>query len=141
MGRRKSRLGCLFWFCVIPTALFIFVLSVGSRLDTPATRGSPSTQPVTVDPAVAKAAARQEQIDDQFSPWNGSHYGVVRLVKAAMNDPGSFQHVETRYWDQGDHLIVNMTFRGKNAFGAVVVSTVKAWASIDGDTVELLETY
>jgi hypothetical protein len=40
-----------------------------------------------------------------------------------------------------DHLIVNTTFRGKNAFGGVVKNTVKAKVSLDGESVEILEQY
>ncbi len=69
----------------------------------------------------------------QLSEWDGAHHNLVRAVKKVMNDPGSFEHVETVYWDMKDHLVVRMTFRGTNAFGAVVPQTVKAWVDLEGN--------
>jgi len=45
-----------------------------------------------------------------------------------MNDPSSFEHVDTQYRDDGETLFLLMTFRGKNAFGGMVVNTVTAVA-------------
>lgn len=84
-------------------------------------------------------AARKELIKKQFSAWDGSHPALTRIIKKSMNDPKSYDHVETGYWDQGDHLIVKTTFRGKNAFGGVVVNWVKAKVDLKGNVIELLE--
>ncbi len=43
-----------------------------------------------------------------------------------MNDPKSYDHVETKCFDMGDHLVVTTTYRGKNAFGGVVKNWIKA---------------
>lgn len=64
--------------------------------------------------------------EDCFSKWDGSHIELVREVKALMNDPGSFEHVETLYSLQGDKMILTMKFRGKNAFGGVITNTARA---------------
>ncbi len=58
-----------------------------------------------------------------------------------MNDPDSYDHVETVYWDMGDYLVVRTTYRGKNAFGGVVVNWVKAKVNLDGNIIEITETY
>jgi hypothetical protein len=84
---------------------------------------------------------RQAQIDRQFSAWDGSHVKLTRMIKESMNDPSSFEHVKTVYWDMGDHLIINITFRGKNVFNATVTNTIKGKASIDGEVIEVLEQY
>jgi hypothetical protein len=55
-----------------------------------------------------------------------------------MNDPKSYEHVETRYADKGDHLIVKTTFRGKNAFGGVVPNWVIAKTDLDGNVLEVI---
>ncbi|MFA5777311.1 MAG: hypothetical protein WC906_02650, partial [Parcubacteria group bacterium] len=89
----------------------------------------------------AVANARKEVIEKQFSSWDGAHIKLSRLIKDSMNDPDSYEHVETKYWDMKDHLIVNATFRGKNAFGGVVKNTVKAKISLDGENIEILEQY
>lgn len=86
-----------------------------------------------------EAAARAEMLEKQFSAWDGSHVNLTRMIKDAMNDPSSYEHVETRYWDMEDHLIVNTTFRGTNAFGAMIKNTVKAKVSLDGENIEIIE--
>jgi uncharacterized protein (UPF0297 family) len=87
------------------------------------------------------AEARKKKIETQFSPWDGSHRNLERVIKDSMNDPDSYDHVETVYWDRGDHLVVRTTFRGKNAFGAVVKNSVKAKVSLDGQVLQLLDQY
>lgn len=91
--------------------------------------------------AEVEAQKRKEMIERQFSQWDGVHIRLEETIKQSMNDPKSYEHVKTQYWDMKDHLIVNMTFRGKNAFGGVVQNTVKAKVSIDGTDIEILEQY
>jgi len=54
-----------------------------------------------------------------------------------MNDPDSYEHVDTKAFDKGDHIIVKTTFRGKNAFGGVVATRVTADCSLDGDVIKI----
>ena len=90
--------------------------------------------------AKAKAKkARQDRIASGFSAWDGSHRKLERAIKKVMNDPDSYDHVETLYWDQGDYLIVKTTFRGKNAFGGKVLNWVKAKCDLDGNVIQVLE--
>ena len=59
-----------------------------------------------------------------LSGWDGSHREFVRATKRMMNDPKSFDHVETRVTPRdssGRHTII-MEFTGKNAFGGTVRS-------------------
>jgi len=58
-----------------------------------------------------------------------------------MNDPDSYDHAETKYWDMDDHIVVLTTFRGKNAFGGTVKNSVKAKISLDGESIEIIEQY
>jgi len=81
---------------------------------------------------------RQEIIEKQFSVWNGSHRGLTKLIKESMNDPKSYQHVETRYGDKGDYLIVVTTFRGKNVFGGVVKNSVTAKVDLNGNVISII---
>lgn len=85
------------------------------------------------------AKERKEQIESQFSAWDGSHFGLERAIKDAMNDPGSYEHVKTVYWDKGDYLIVSTVFRGKNAFGGIVKNSVKAKVSLSGQVIKILQ--
>ncbi|WP_123631191.1 hypothetical protein [Salinisphaera orenii] len=87
------------------------------------------------------AEKRKKRIESQFSAWDGSHRNLERVIQNSMNDPDSYDHVETVYWDQGDYLIVRTTFRGKNAFGGVVKNSVKAKVSLDGQILQILDQY
>lgn len=85
-----------------------------------------------------KVASRQKKIESQFSAWDGSHRGLTSYIKKSMNDPSSYKHDETRYSDAGDYLIVITRFRGKNAFGGVVLNTIKAKVDLDGNVISIL---
>lgn len=88
--------------------------------------------------ATAKAEHRQK-IEEQFSGYDGSHRKFERLIKQAMNDPDSYDHVETKYIDKGSFIRVFCTFRGKNAFGGLVKNTKVADFSISGDFLREVE--
>lgn len=83
-------------------------------------------------------AARKERIEKNFSGWDGSHHYLKHLVKEALRDPNSFEHIETGYEDKGSYLLVTMTYRGRNGFGGMVVETVRARVSLDGRVLEVL---
>lgn len=83
---------------------------------------------------------RKEMIGDAFSAWDGSHRGLNKFIKDSMNDPGSYEHAETVYWDKTDHLIVKTTFRGKNAFGGVVKNWVMAKTDLNGNVIEIMSS-
>ena len=81
---------------------------------------------------------RQGKIQKQFSVWDGSHYGLVKLTKLMMNDPDSFKHVSTRYIDMIDTILVTMTYRGTNGFGAVVTENIQAEFDLDGNFIQFI---
>ncbi len=80
---------------------------------------------------------RAEKVQALFSGWDGSCKPVVEVVKAAMNDPDSFEHVKTLYKDDGSVIQVYMTYRGKNAFGGVVTNSVSAKVDADGKIISI----
>lgn len=82
---------------------------------------------------------RKEQIEKAFSSWDGSHIELTKLLKKSMNDPDSYEHVSTQYFDQKDHLIINTQYRGKNQFGAKVLGFVKAKVDLEGNVLEIIE--
>ncbi len=88
---------------------------------------------------ISPEEARKELIERSFSHWDGSHRKLEEHIKNSMNDPGSYEHVETVYWDRGDYLVVMTTFRGKNAFGGVVKNSVKAKVGLDGSIIDIIE--
>lgn len=77
----------------------------------------------------------------QFSNWDGSHRQLSHLIKQSMNDPESYSQDETMYWEHEEYLIVKTEFHGKNSFGAIVRSTVKAKVDLEGNVLEILEQY
>jgi hypothetical protein len=76
--------------------------------------------------------------DNYLSGWDGSFAALVKYVKDNMNDPDSFEHIETVFWNNGDHVVVIMKFRGKNAFDAKVVNIIKANVSWDGKIISII---
>lgn len=82
---------------------------------------------------------RKERIEKKFSSWDGSHYGLTKLIKEAMNDPKSFEHVKTVYIDKGDYLKVKTTYRCKNAFGGIVKNWVWAKVDLEGNVIGIIE--
>jgi len=77
-------------------------------------------------------------IESQFSKLDGRHIKLVQLIKPRLNDPKSFEHVETRYSKQGDDIIVFMTYRAKNEYGAVMMGSIKAKVCYSNDVIEIL---
>lgn len=74
-----------------------------------------------------------------FSSWDGSNAVLVKYVKSKMNDPDSFEHVETLVWEgkEPETFIVKMTFRGKNAFGGTITNTASGIVYYDGNVKEI----
>lgn len=85
------------------------------------------------------AAARKELIGKHFSVWDGSHEALTKAIKASMHNPDSYDHVETVYWDRGDHLTVKTTYRGTNAFGGIVTNWVTADVTLDGKIIDVVD--
>ncbi|MFZ4214337.1 hypothetical protein ACOZB2_23275 [Pantoea endophytica] len=84
-----------------------------------------------------KVKERAKAIETQFSAWDGSHKDLTRRIKDAMNDPDSYKHYKTVYYDQGDHLTVITEYGGRNGFGGMVRETISADYSIDGNLLKI----
>ena len=106
--------------------LLFIILAVGSVDDSDSSGGSSAPK------------TREERIETHFSAWDGSHRNLTKFIKESMNDPASYKHVETRYGDKGEYLIVVTTFRGKNAFGGVVKNSVTAKVDLDGNVISII---
>ena len=89
---------------------------------------------------LSKEEERKALIGKSFSDWDGSHIKLEEYIKSNMNDPKSYEHIETKYWDYDNYLIVQTSFRGKNAFGALVRNQIKAKVDINGEVIEILES-
>lgn len=115
----------------VGVVVFIFIL-IGMFNSGGEKKTDPPTAPRTI------AESRQEKIQAAFSPWDGSHRGLEITIKASMNNPKSYEHVVTKYSDNGDHLIVATKFRGTNAFGGVVTNQVVAKTDLEGRVLEII---
>ncbi|MBN2789430.1 MAG: zinc ribbon domain-containing protein [Candidatus Delongbacteria bacterium] len=85
--------------------------------------------------------SRKERIEGQFSVWDGSHRNLEKLIKKSMNDPNSYEHVDTGYSDKGSYLLVQTLYRGKNGFGGVVTEKITAKVSLGGTVLEIIDNY
>ena len=81
---------------------------------------------------------RKKIIEKQFSAWDGSHPALTRLIKKSMNDPDSYDHIETTFRDDGSSIFVVTEFRGANAFGGKVINTVSARVDFEGNVIEVV---
>lgn len=125
---KKAVSGCA-WVAIALALLFVVPLMLTSMCDD---AGSAKK-------AESKIQTHEEKINGLFSSWDGSLPALNSIIRASMNDPDSFKHVDTGYWDMKDHLVVKTTFRGKNAFGGTVTGWVKAKVSLEGDVLEIME--
>jgi hypothetical protein len=60
------------------------------------------------------------------------------MIKATMNDPKSYEHVETKITVIGDYYMATTSFRGKNAFGGVVLNHVTAKIDSKGNVIDIV---
>lgn len=122
----KTKQKTIHFLSALVVAFFIFIAFGSGDSDKKNADGSPKTE-------------RQIQLEKQFSEWDGSHIELTKLIKKAMNDPDSYKHVETVYWDMKDHVVIRTTYSGKNAFGGRVQNWVKARADNNGNIIEVIE--
>lgn len=88
------------------------------------------------------AAERAEKLQERrlafeeqcLSGWDGSLPQLEDWVKQRMNDPESFEHVDTRYNIVDDHAILMMEYRCRNRFGRVVTEAVKVQVDLENCT-------
>jgi hypothetical protein len=85
----------------------------------------------------APPPTRQDYINRNFSGYDGSSPKLEEKIKSTMNDPDSYEHVETRYRDDGKTIYVVTKFRGKNAFNATI--TKEAEGTIDAVSGDLTD--
>jgi DNA-directed RNA polymerase subunit RPC12/RpoP len=126
---RQQAIGCLVFIVLVLVCYFWMKSCLNTSI---APSGTGTSTPKTYE------EVRKERLQEHFSAWDGSHRGLTEMIKKSMNDPDSYEHVETVYWDKGDHLIVKTTFRGKNAFGAFVKNSVTAKVDLDGNVIKVI---
>jgi hypothetical protein len=86
-----------------------------------------------------KPLTHEQEISQGFSPLTGEHKKLKSMLLTALKDPDSYSHIKTSYVDTKEHLIVTMTYRAKNSFGALAVNTFSAITKPNGDVVKIIE--
>lgn len=82
---------------------------------------------------------RKAKIEKQFSAWDGKHIAFSRMIQESLKNPDSFKHVETRYEDKGEYILVAMKYRWTNSFWAVMTEYANGKFTIDGDFIGLVK--
>jgi hypothetical protein len=121
--------------CFTTIVIIFAIIMIWSLFNNDTSDKATKTQPAAPK---TQEEIRKEQIEKHFSAWDGSHRGLTEAIKRSMNDPSSYDHEKTVYWDKGDHLVVQTTFRGKNAFGGVVINSVMAKVDLNGNVIEII---
>ena len=84
------------------------------------------------------AKARSKFQSEYVNSWDGSCRPVVEAIKQNMNDAKSFEHIKTRVFStETENFKVEMKFRGKNAYGGMVINTATATVTPDGKVIDI----
>lgn len=120
------------WWYIIGLLVVIII----SEYIKPASTNQPSITPPQTNEDEAKQL-HKTIIERQFSAWDGSHIQLKKLVKKQLNDPDSFEHIKTNYFDNQDSITVLMYFRASNSFNAKVKGFARAKYDLKGQLIEL----
>lgn len=124
--KQKARVGCL--VTIIFLAIFMVWLGYTGSKEKEA-----QEKPKTAE------EQRMERIKNGFSSWDGSHKQLTEMIKKSMYDPKSFEFDSVQVnQDGGDFLVITQKYRGKNAFGGVMPTWVKAKVDLDGNVVTIV---
>lgn len=88
-----------------------------------------------------KEQIRVDIIKQQFNVRNGSHIQLTDFIKDNMNDPDSYEHIETKFTDKYDYIIVSTRFREANVFGAKVINEIHAHIDLRGNILDTRDFY
>lgn len=81
---------------------------------------------------------RKENIEKQFSGWDGSHPKLSRMIKENCRNPDSYEHIETRFRDNGNSIYVITKYRAQNGFGGMTIGTVSANVDFKGNVINII---
>jgi len=81
---------------------------------------------------------RKENIEKQFSAWDGSHPKLSRMIEENCRNPDSYEHIETRFRDDGNSIFVITKYRAENGFGGMTIGTVSARVDFEGNVLEIV---
>lgn len=123
-------------FIVLFFGVAIILAMLFGDYSTTGTSGSNTATGTAPAPQKSPGEVRRDKLERQFSAWDGSHIKLERSVKKSLNDPKSYEHIESRFSDDGDRITVILRFRAKNAFGGYVARSARGVYNIDGQELE-----
>lgn len=91
---------------------------------------------IRIDSVAKERTERKEKIGKLFG-YDGGHRGFEKILKEGMNDPDSYEHVQTVYTDRGNKLEVTTKYRGKNKFGGVITEIKKFDIDLSGNILNI----
>lgn len=132
--KAKRKNASSFWQLVGLTAAIVILFAIFGPDPTPEQIAEREVREaeravVAAEAVVADAAEEDEDRRRGFHclrAWDGSHRLVVDTVEAALRNPSSFEHVETRVTvidENGRHRFL-MQYRAENGFGGMNSETV-----------------
>jgi hypothetical protein len=129
MENSKKNPGCLVWIgLLLLIGLIGSIFSSGDNSKTTEKKSVPQTN--------------EQKVSELQSGYDGSIRSVVKYVKNSMNDPDSFEHVETRTgFYEKESFIVSMKYRGKNPFGGVITKYIDLKVDYSGNVISVEKDY
>lgn len=121
---------------VAAAVMFWFALSGDDGDSQQAAQAEPEAEQAETAEETELEMIRRKLGDDVL--YDGRFAPLARRVKNNMNNPDSFEHVESRYADDGDRVYILMTYRGENAYGATVTEQVEALVDYDSNEITYL---
>lgn len=88
---------------------------------------------------LTKKEAHIQKIQKLFSAWDGSHIELTKKIKKALNDPQSYEHIETTYRDLDSTLVISTVFTAKNGFGGRLKQEVIVISDTSGNITNTLK--
>ena len=81
---------------------------------------------------------RQIKVESQFSAWDGSHPKLSRMIEKSCRNPDSYEHIETKFRDDGNSIFVITKYRAQNGFGGMTIGNVTARVDFQGNVIEII---
>lgn len=83
-----------------------------------------------------KSAQQKIKLNNLQDKIYGGFKVINKAIKLQMNDPSSFEHVNTEYKVKDNKIIAYTEYRGKNAFNATVLGNVMSVLDFEGNVLE-----
>ena len=81
---------------------------------------------------------RKENVEKQFSGWDGSHPKLSRMIEEKCRNPDSYEHIDTKFRDDGNSIYVITKYRAENGFGGMTIGTVSANVDFKGNVINIV---